>query len=397
MLHMTLAAAALLPFKLVAQASLAIAAGIFIFEPSWRAGAVITVLIIQVLSRMHKEWHTGWQQHGHRSLLLIGCGNVGAGIGLAFAENGWQVITIDPCEALVPPELRTAPHAYDKVRIEDVDDDSLALWVATCREVVFAADSGNRDTYAADPALGPRQIKQFETFCRRLSAARGTSGCRLRYIGGSWTRREPDDALLVVDNSPAKPEAACNPYERSKTQACEAARELSAELGLPITFCDWASVVPNYAPNFSVAKMAEEALRVGTIGYSAGDFGRPVCHTSDAGAALLALCEDERRHYEAQLEGRPAVATPLFSVVLVPGAFTSFERFAEAARDEVEQQTGRRPALVAREGDAPPLALRSRCESERLAALGWRPDASKVEQGLRDACARKVKAAEPEG
>ena len=61
--------------------------------------------------------------------------------------------------------------------------------------------------------------------------------------------------------------------------------------GLRLTFYDWASVVPNLAPNFSIAKMAAAALAGEPVRYSAGDFGRPLLGAADAGRALLLATE----------------------------------------------------------------------------------------------------------
>ena len=383
-------AAMLLPFKHVAQISLGMAAALFIWQPAWRLVSLAVVVTISVLSRLHKVWLAGQPQAGDDpglSLLLVGCGNVGAGIGRAFARAGWRVVVVDPSASLVPSELRAPPHAYLQMCIEEVPDDTWA-WAAACEEIVYAADCGNRDEYAADTTLGETQSRRFTAFAHRLANTNNRS-FRLRSVGGSWTRLEATATAppLVDDLCMAKAAASSNPYERSKTEACERARALASSLSLRITHCDWASVVPNMAPNFSIAKMSEEALTHGRISYSGGDFGRPLCHADDAGRALLLLCQHQRLH--DQQEGHEPSASS-FEVLLVPGVFTPFARFAEAVADEVASRPGyERPTLVDK-ADVPPEALRARCKSQRLEALGFWPDAAMVEQGLRDACAARM-------
>ncbi len=364
-----IAALALVPLKIAAQFALGlVAANVLVLTA--------TILLVRILLM-------GWNSSAAycKRVILVGCGNVGAGVGLAFARAGYLVTTVDPSNTLVPAELRKAPHTYHKLRVEDVPESMLAE--APAAWVVYAADCGNRDSYAEDSTLGARQLAVFDSFARRLARmSEAAAACRrLVYIGGSWTRLAADDRLvppLVHDASPSKPMAEMSPYEAAKNAACDAARALSTELSLPITFADWASVVPNYAPNFSIAKMTDEALAKGSISYSAGDVGRPLCQAEDAGRALVALCERE--------------ANTLFDTVLIPGEFTPFERFARVVLDTVRDETGSRPELVAHD-DAPPAALRSRCESVRLAAIGWEPDAGAVEKGLRDTCKARLRAA----
>ena len=292
LLHLAIAAMALLPFKVVAQLTLGCAAAAFIFQPfeMARPSALIAVIVVFAASRLLRAWHEGWQRHGmdaERRMLLVGCGNVGQGVALAFARAGWHVVTVDPSAALVPEELRSAPHVSHKMCVEDVPAASFLHMVGACREIIYAADCGNRDTYASDPKLADDNVLRFEAFARRVDAARrdysargadagpDNLGVRVRYIGGSWTRRAPapsSDPPIVGDASEPKDASACNPYEHAKNVACARARALAAELWLPITFCDWASIVPNLAPNFSIANMADEALDANQIGYTPGDY-----------------------------------------------------------------------------------------------------------------------------
>ena len=90
----------------------------------------------------------------------------------------------------------------------------------------------------------------------------------------------------------------------------------------------------------------------------------------------------------------PTAARPLFDVLLVPGHFTSFREFAEIARDEVEAlAAGNKRAVLTDLGNEPPSALRARCESARLASLGFVPDPSMVKEGLREAVRERVRQA----
>lgn len=334
------------------------------------AQAVSILLLAIVLLRRRRQ---------PKVLLLVGCGNVGAGIGTAFAMGEWRVITVDPSPSLVPLILRAAPHEFHAKAIEEIDDAALAQMVkASGGEIVYAAECGNRDEYKDDGKLGEANARRFEAFVRRLPA----NELRLRYVGGSWTRRHmtesaSGDAPVVEDTSPPKADDGCNPYERAKNRACQLAKKLARERGVHITFCDWASVVPNMAPNFSVAKMVDEAISKGTISYSKGDIGRPLCHSVDAGRALLRLCESDRK---------AGATMKIFDVLLVPGTFTSFENFATAVHAEMGEQMegGTACAIVAKDDNAKRnTLLQARCVSARLSALGFTPDEAAVERGLR--------------
>lgn len=132
--------------------------------------------------------------------------------------------------------------------------------------------------------------------------------------------------MLVGDDAEEKSDAEANPYERAKTAALASAQALASSERLQITFVDWISVVPKFAPNFTVAKMVAAALDTGIVRFSAGDFGRPLLSGTDAGHALLLLTEKRR------LESAPAAA-PGCSAVLMPGHFTTFRRFAEIVQE----------------------------------------------------------------
>ena len=225
-----------------------------------------------------------------RTLLLVGVGNVGAGIAEAFVRRGWQVRGVDPNPALAPTEVRDS---VIPCAIDDLPDAELAELLAASDEIVYAAECGNRDEYAVRPDLGQQNNMRFERFACRVVRC-SPAGAHIAYVGGSWTRRalSKGGSAVVTDASPAKAAAEANPYEAAKTAAAAAAAALAAQLpGLRLTFYDWASVVPNLAPNFSIAKMAAAALAGEPVRYSAGDFGRPLLGAADAGCALLLATE----------------------------------------------------------------------------------------------------------
>merc|ERR1711957_679035 len=136
---------------------------------------------------------------------------------------------------------------------------------------------------------------------------------------------------------------------------------------------DWASVVPNFAPNFTVAKMVDAAMDSGCIEFSNGDYGRPLLGASDAGAALV-LLTDLRLRTDA---GSPGSC----QTVLLPGIFTPFRRFAEIVRAEAVNSAQCAAVLVPQTGTTPSF-LSVRCESAKLSALGFEPDPAAVEAGL---------------
>jgi hypothetical protein len=239
------------------------------------------------------------------------------------------------------------------------------------------------------------------------------------YVGGSWTKRVERavetggaDEYVVNDSSPNKVESKVE-YEQAKISAEENAKKVGADTGFRITFADWISIVPNFAPNFSIAKMTAEAVFKRSITFSPGEYGRPMLHQKDAGNLLVAYCERARN--------RGLFASPRFSTLLVPGIFIPFKTFADVVRStvlelELHEQFGV-PAESDGDGDAtapqsssggdtgasqqdmpskPPVQLveqantpaflKTRCESAAADELGFEPEESMVLQGLRDSC-----------
>lgn len=326
-------------------------------------------------------------------VLVVGVGNVGAGIAMAFVQAGWVVFSVDPSASCVPSALTISPHRFHLSAVEDLPDVEFASAACAAHEVVYAAECGDRDEYARDSSLFTANVARFEAFARRLRRLCPMTS-HLAYAGGSWTRRlaetpgDDAEAPRVQDDSPPKPASEANPYELAKSAACEAAGQLSVELQLPITFYDWASIVPNLRPNFTVGAMTAAALASGSITYSAGAFGRPLLHAEDAGRVLL-LCTQQRLK---QRTGAAATSSgACFDVVLLPGFFTPFEQFAQVVKSEVDR-SGHVAAEVAllEQAGCTPAFLRSRCISARLAACGFEPDAAAVERGLRDTCMAAV-------
>ena len=194
----------------------------------------------------------------------------------------------------------------------------------------------------------------------------------------------------MSDDSPPKPSDSCNPYELAKTAAENQAAELveAHSPRLKITFLDWISVVPNLAPNFTIGKMCASALESGTITFSPGDYGRPLLDATQAGEALLLLTErrlrgDDSGGDDCKGDGGERGAgkgggTPMFTVQLIPGAFTTFETFAKIVVEAVAP----RPVVLVEQEKTPDF-LRARCESASLTSLGFEPSEERVLLALR--------------
>ena len=300
--------------------------------------------------------------------------------------------------------------------------------------------------------LGSRNSERFRSFAHRVAGAvradggadddsgRRQGGRRRRrvhisYAGGSWTRREPsfphgnngslsggesDGPLphpVVGDASPAKSGGGSNPYEVAKTLAESVARSVVVDINAPpddlddgsvivdITFLDYISVVPNYAPNFSMGRMVRSALETGIVRYSDGDYGRPLLHAIQAGEAVAAMSDRRRRkegkNVEEEEVKKDGVGRGTFKTALIPGAFVPFSAFAEVAREVVTTaQRGIARGDVRLEPlrpDGTPEHLRSRCISNRLwEEVGFLPDRSAAVDGLRDAATKALEAWEEE-
>jgi len=285
-----------------------------------------------------------------RKLFLVGVGNVGYGILEAFHEARWGVIAVDPNPLM---ELDSPNVTFIREKIEDISDSQLHILLNDCGVIVYAADCGNRDLYA---------IEEFDNTSRFDSFVKRVKGRRIEYVGGSWTRRIAIDGS-VCDESPTKQDGGSNPYERAKSSACENSKRLSEYS--PITFYDWISVVPNFAPNFSICKMTESARESEIISYTPGDFGRPLLHRKDAGRALLSYIQN-RCHLNS------------FEIVIIPGAFIPFQKWAESIQNNIPIEADLQHRL-----DQPPDFLSWKCVGSKcMQELPWKPNERMAIHGL---------------
>mmetsp|Transcript_19728 Transcript_19728/g.34749 ORF Transcript_19728/g.34749 Transcript_19728/m.34749 type:complete len:359 (+) Transcript_19728:77-1153(+) len=337
------------------------------------------------------------------SVVIAGAaGSVGRGILEAFisfsshrrTKETWSVIAIDPAFSL---EIDNHIDFF-ACTIEDVSDDVFQSWFDKSDRVefIYAAEDGNRDNYANRPNLGEQNDVRFATFIRRAVVASGRARqmrpvqrpmLHVSYVGGSWTRREAIRGV-VSDESPAKMGGGDNPYERAKTNAEEHARALARDHAVDITFLDYISVAPNFAPNFSVNRMAVSAFRDGIIRYSPGDYGRPLLHSKQAGDLIVSLVKIriQRDGHRIYFQGGGS-----FQSLVVPGQFVSFHQFATIANEAVlsrldtDDHMGERVRLEEMDSEQTPEQLKTHCSSKTLiTAVGFVPDKTMVEAGLRE-------------
>lgn len=306
------------------------------------------------------------QQRSGTVLLVGGKGNVGTGCWEALREAGYSVHVIDP--------------AGDGLTLEELSDDELSRLLSTSKEVIYAAEDGNRDHYMADGQLSRSNVRRFDGFIRRaaqLARERKFTVPRVSYIGGSWTKRASlSNSMTVSDDSPCKMSLAI-PYEVAKIDAEVAAHALARFFGVRILFFDWASVVPNFSPNFTVWKMTAEALDGHTVTYSTGAYGRPLLHRKDAARAMLAIWT------------LPVQQLGIFHSFVIPGIFTSFTTFAHSVKRTMEEFGHHGVQLQYQEHT--PEFLKLRCESALLTSLGFVPNEQLVRQGLDSTCREAVR------
>lgn len=285
-----------------------------------------------------------------RLVPIIGAeGNVGKGIVSAFKNAGWEILPIDP-------QINQA--------IEDLSDEEFEQSFSPASITVYTADCGNREVYAENPNLGKENNQRFADFCQR--AARVNPDLKIWYIGGSWTKRKPDRSWIINDNSPNKSLEECNPYEKAKISAEENAQKVSSLIR--IRYLDWASIVPNFAPNFSIPRMVKQALETGKINYSPGPYGRPLLESVQAGESLLVLIENDSQEQQ-------------FTKYLIPGVFILFTNFAQAAKAAVERKT--KKTIVLEEIKNTPEFLRTQCKSDYLESLGFTSNKERVLSALK--------------
>jgi len=334
-------------------------------------------------------------------VVIGGAGNVGSGICEACSRHpGWRVIGVDP-----KFQEASLPEKFLKINsiIEDVDAKEFQSWFIPVGlqkhvhvEFIVTNDDGNRDNYACDPKLGLYNNARFESLVKRIAGARfdqnGTQCDRsddrnvsvhVSYIGGSWTRFDSTKNLVVDDSSSVKEGGGFNPYEIAKTSAETNARKVSAKHAIALTFYDYISVVPNFAPNFSVNQMVTSGLEQNVIKFSPGDFGRPLLHTFQAGEFVADLIDAQIKSHCSTLVDNNG---KLYETVLVPGDFISFETFAKIAREVIEHSCDDRN-ITFEEYQRTPNELRTRCISSR----GFVSDPSLAEKGLKEAAMHSLK------
>jgi nucleoside-diphosphate-sugar epimerase len=284
-----------------------------------------------------------------RTVVIGGNGNVGRGVVDAFRHQGWEVEVVDP-------QLNDT---FEKLSMNEISQ-----LLENVSHIVYSAECGNRDEYERNPILGEDNDLRFESFCERIY--RVNSELTIWYIGGSWTKRKPDAAWLVDDESVDKEDSECNPYELAKKKAEQNARRISDKLGIKIRFLDWASVVPNMAGNFSIPKMVWEAVETGQITYSDGDYGRPLLEAEQAGKILLLFIQND--------------AKISFQKLLVPGVFIPFLDYAQAVSAVLEEETGKSVKLVKQR--VTPDYLRTKTDSKYLKSLNIKIDDKPIKEAL---------------
>jgi len=306
----------------------------------------------------------------------VGYGAVGSGIAAAFAAASWSVTSIDPYNSMADIQRP----------IEDLSQEELLKLLTPVSEIVYAAECANRDEYSEPGStLSEDNKRQFAQFIARIVGSWSHTSYypHVAYAGGSWTRLQPLNNIVGQD-SPAKSSCDSNPYEVAKHEAASAASLLTQQ-GCSITFFDWISIVPNLAPNFTIAKMVASALETGTVEYSDGDFGRPLLHAQDAGRAVVMLAEERLRALTHQITSKVA-----FDTVVLPGVFTPFKTFAQIVSQEAYSPAAS-IALVTQKTPTPTF-LSTRCEgsADRLSRAGFVPDEAMVERGLRETAKSKL-------
>ena len=317
-------------------------------------------------------------------IIVVGAnGNVGKGILDAASKRlskqigrQWSVVAVDP--AFEDGNEGSDQYQIHPSTLEDINEEIFDKWfdLAQHTEFVYAAEDGNRDNYASNPKLGQENDDCFQSFVKRVAACtrkKQNTRNHISYIGGSWTRRQAIDGI-VSDSSPTKSGGGSNPYEIAKTRAESTACQLSANLGVGITFFDMISVTPNYAHIFSVNRMVSSAIETGIIRYSPGDYGRPLLHTNQAGDMVVSLIE-RRIDYRT--------TTGSYEVVLIPGHFVLFGDFAQIAKEVVEKSGKRANVVLEEQEGESPVVLKTRCASRRLKDMGFFPNGKMAIDGLR--------------
>ena len=348
-------------------------------------------------------------------VIIGGAGNVGRGICTSCAYNSeWQVIGVDPnfkqsCD--VPSNemnnIDTIPSC-----IEDVDTTVFQSWFISKDgdggstqkqhvEFIVTNDDGNRDNYTKNSNLGHDNNVRFEMLVKRIADTRDqvtnynknnvdddNVSVHISYIGGSWTRLQPNDDKNVNELSPVKEGGGSNPYEIAKTGAEQNAQALSTMHSIGITFYDYISIVPNYASNFSINRMVRSGIEGNVIKYSPGDYGRPLLHSVQAGEFVAKVIEkqilDSLLHTTNQVQ---------YETIVVPGHFVSFETFADIAKEVIDNRNSNDDGhatnnITFETYGQTPDELRTRCTPS---TKGIEIDISLIKKGLKESAVHTLK------
>ena len=302
-------------------------------------------------------------------------------------EEQIEVVTATNVSESTPKLNTSGSRQIIKSKIEDINDEIFQTWFYPFSleknknkhddeynktnyhhvEIIVTNENGNRDEYANQPNLGSQNNYRFTNLVKRIVEAREncctkiqngessdchriTTSVHISYIGGSWTRLQPalnpihaqtknSNYLEVNHTSLVKEGGGSNPYEIAKSGAEANARKLSTEYKVGITFYDYISVVPNFAPNFSVNRMIQSGLEKGVIKYSEGMYGRPLLHTNEAGDIVMNIVERDMLSPIQYSKGDVDVGREkLFNSVLIPGHFITFKTFAEVTKETIENK-----------------------------------------------------------
>ena len=122
----------------------------------------------------------------------------------------------------------------------------------------FLIFTGDRAAYNANSELNVHNNARFTAFIERVIACDAKTKHHIHYVGGSWTRRQPENGL-VQDMSLCKDNGGDNKYEQAKTSAQQNAHSLATLHSVSIVFYDWISIAPNFNPNCAIGQMVTSA------------------------------------------------------------------------------------------------------------------------------------------
>ena len=347
-------------------------------------------------------------------VIIGGAGNVGRGLCISCScYSEWQVIGVDPnfkqsCDD-VPSNNEMNNIDTLSSCIEDVDTAVFQSWFiakdddggSTMKqhvEFIVTNDDGNRDNYTHNPNLGHNNNVRFEMLVKRIADTRDQVknystnnvdgddvSVHISYIGGSWTRLQPNVNQIVNESSPVREGGGSNPYEIAKTSAEQNAKKMSIMHSIGITFYDYISIVPNYSSNFSINRMVRSGMEDNVIKYSSGDYGRPLLHSVQAGEFVANVIEKQI------LDSHHTANQVQYETIVVPGHFVSFETFADIAKEVIESRNGSDGGnatnnIAFKTYEQTPDELRTRC----IPTEGIEIDASLINEGLKESAVHSL-------